>query len=144
MKNIKILWIDDEFDLLRSQILFLQDKGYTVDSVSNGIDAVEKVRDEIYDVVLLDEQMPGISGLETLEQIKEVVPELAVVMITKSEEEDLMDQAIGSKIADYLIKPVRPQQLLLTLKKITERSKIREAHSVSKYQTEYIIILLPE
>ncbi|MCD6201016.1 MAG: bifunctional response regulator/alkaline phosphatase family protein [Bacteroidales bacterium] len=138
MRKIKILWIDDEIDLLHSQILFLQDKGYEIDTANNGVDAVEKVREEIYDVVLLDEQMPGLSGLETLEQIKNSFSELPVVMITKSEEEDLMEQAIGSKIADYLIKPVRPQQLLLTLKKLTERSKIRESHSASKYQSEFM------
>ncbi len=138
MKNINILWIDDEIDLLRSQVIFLKDKGYDVDTVTNGVDAVEKVRENLYDVVLIDEQMPGLSGLETLAQIKERIPELPVVMITKSEEEDLMEQAIGSKIADYLIKPVRPQQLLLTLKKLTEQNKILEAHSVSKYQTEFM------
>ncbi|HHJ10002.1 MAG TPA: PglZ domain-containing protein [Bacteroidetes bacterium] len=138
MKKIKILWIDDEIDLMRSQILFLQDKGYVVDTATNGVDAVDKVREEVYDVVLLDEQMSGLSGLETLEQIKDFFSELPVIMITKSEEEDLMEQAIGSKIADYLIKPVRPQQLLLTLKKITERSKIRESHLASKYQSEFM------
>ncbi len=138
MRKIKILWVDDEIDLLRSQILFLQDKGYEIDTATNGVDAVDRVREEMYDVVLLDEQMPGLSGLETLEQIKESFSDLPVVMITKSEEEDLMDQAIGSRIADYLIKPVRPRQLLLTLKKLTERSKIRETHSSSKYQAEFM------
>ncbi len=140
MKKIRILWVDDEIEFLRPQIIFLQGKGYDIDTASNGVDAVEKVKKEMYDVILLDEQMPGLSGLETLEQIKEIVPGVPVVMITKSEEEDLMEQAIGSKISDYLIKPVRPQQLLHTLKKLTEESKIREAHVVSKYQSEFMQI----
>jgi len=137
MKNIRILWVDDEIDLLHAQILFLREKGYEVETETNGVDALERVKEEMFDVVFIDEQMPGLSGLETLLQIKDQFPALPVVMITKSEEEDLMEQAIGSKIADYLIKPVRPQQLLLTLKKITERNRIREEHSVLRYQDEF-------
>ena len=137
MKNIKILWVDDEIDLLRTQVLFLREKGYQVETETNGVDALERVKGEVFDVVFIDEQMPGLSGLETLLRIKELMPDLPVVMITKSEEEDLMEQAIGSKIADYLIKPVRPQQLLLTLKKLTEKNRIREEHSVSRYQDEF-------
>ena len=137
MKNIKILWVDDEIDLLRTQVLFLREKGYHVETETNGVDALERVKGEPFDVVFIDEQMPGLSGLDTLLRIKELIPDLPVVMITKSEEEDLMEQAIGSKIADYLIKPVRPQQLLLTLKKLTEKNRIREQHSVSRYQDEF-------
>jgi len=135
--NIRIIWVDDEIDLLHSQILFLKDKGYDVETATNGVDAVERIRSGGYDLVLLDEHMPGLSGLETLARIKEVMPELQVVMVTKSEEEDLMDKAIGSKIEDYLIKPVRPQQLLLTLKKITEKNRIREEQWVSRYQADF-------
>ncbi len=138
MKNVRILWVDDEIDLLHAQILFLREKGYEVQTETNGVDALARVKEEVFDVVFIDEQMPGLSGLETLLQIKEIAPALPVVMITKSEEEDLMEQAIGSKIADYLIKPVRPQQLLLTLKKLTEKNRIREEHSVSRYQDEFM------
>ncbi len=137
MKKTRILWVDDEIDLLHTQVLFLRERGYEVVTETNGVDALERVKEEVFDVVFVDEQMPGLSGLETLLQIKELLPDLPVVMITKSEEEDLMEQAIGSKIADYLIKPVHPQQLLLTLKKLTEKTRIREEHSVSRYQDEF-------
>ncbi|MFN6014471.1 MAG: response regulator, partial [Flavobacteriales bacterium] len=114
----KILWADDEIELLKPHILFLESKGYTVDSVNNGSDAVDKSNERDYDIVFLDENMPGISGLEALARIKETKPYVPVVMITKSEEEYIMEEAIGSKIADYLIKPVNPNQILLTLKKL--------------------------
>lgn len=120
-----ILWADDEIDLLRPHILFLESKGYTVTSVSNGSDAVEKVKSERFDAVLLDEQMPGMGGLETLTEINRVVPDLPVVMITKSEEERLMEEALGNRISDYLTKPVNPSQVLLTCKRILERSRIQ-------------------
>jgi Response regulator containing CheY-like receiver, AAA-type ATPase, and DNA-binding domains len=113
----KILWVDDEIDSLQSQILFLQNKGYEVTALTNGFDAVDYVRDNPLDVVLLDETMPGITGLETLAKIKEVNGSIPVVMITKNETENLMDDAIGSQISDYLIKPVNPNQVLLSLKK---------------------------
>ena len=119
-----LLWVDDEIDMLRAHILFLERKGYDVTTVSNGTDAIEECRHHTFDLVLLDEMMPGLTGLETLQQIKEIAPATPVVMVTKSEEEDIMNQAIGSKIADYLIKPVNPSQVLLALKKNIHRKEI--------------------
>ena len=121
----QILWADDEIDLLRPHILFLETKGYEVTSVTNGADAVEQVRGGSYDVVLLDEQMPGMGGLEALSEIKEISPELPVVLVTKSEEENLMEEALGGQINDYLTKPVNPSQILLTCKRILERNRLR-------------------
>lgn len=121
----RILWADDEVDLLRPHILFLETKGYDVTSVSNGADAVDRVRDGRFDLVLLDEQMPGMGGLETLEQIKDVAPDVPVVMVTKSEEERLMEEALGGRISDYLTKPVNPSQILLTIKRLLDRSRLR-------------------
>ncbi len=118
MENIKILWVDDEIDLLKPHILFLENKGYTFETASNGADAIDLVNSEYFDIVFLDENMPGISGLETLQQIKTTDPSLPVIMITKSEEEAIMEEAIGSKISDYLIKPVNPNQILLSLLRI--------------------------
>ena len=115
MINGYLLWVDDEIEQLHGQKLFLESKGYDVMTVSNGTDAIDLCRERHFDLVLLDEQMPGLSGLETLQRIKEMHPALPVVMVTKSEEEDIMNQAIGQKIADYLIKPVNPNQILLTL-----------------------------
>ena len=115
--NPKILWADDEIELLKPHVLFLEAKGYEVDTVNNGREAVEKVKNGHFDLVFLDENMPGISGLEALQQIKAHNPNLPVIMITKSEEEHIMEGAIGSKIADYLIKPVNPNQILLSIKK---------------------------
>jgi CheY-like chemotaxis protein len=112
-----ILWADDEIDLLKPHIMFLQKKGYEIVTVSNGRDALDAVESRNFDLIILDENMPGISGLETLSQIKISQPNVPVVMITKSEEENIMNQAIGSKIADYLIKPVNPNQILLSIKK---------------------------
>ena len=114
----KILWVDDEIDSLKSQIMFLENKGYEVTTKTNGFDAVEYVKDNVVDVVLMDESMPGITGLQTLQQIKEVNSAIPVVLITKNEAENIMDEAIGSQISDYLIKPVNPNQVLLSLKKI--------------------------
>src|SRR5687767_11851679 len=110
MQNPHILWADDEIDLLKSHILFLKNKGYDVHQVTNGLDAVDACRKNNFDIIFLDENMPGISGLETLSQIKGLEPDIPVVMITKSEEEHIMEDAIGSKIADYLIKPVNSNQ----------------------------------
>jgi CheY-like chemotaxis protein len=121
----RILWADDEIDLLRPHILFLESKGYEVVSVSNGTDAVEHVRDQNFDVVLLDEQMPGKDGLEALSDIKKISPDLPVVIITKSEEERLMEEAFGGQISDYLTKPVNPSQVLLTCKRLLEAPRIR-------------------
>lgn len=117
MSNGLLLWVDDEIELLKAHIIFLEKKGYEVMTVSNGSDAIDQCSQQTFDLVLLDEQMPGLSGLETLQRIKEIQPATPIVMVTKSEEENIMDQAIGSKIADYLIKPVNPNQILLTLKR---------------------------
>ncbi|MEL6610683.1 MAG: response regulator, partial [Bacteroidota bacterium] len=116
----RILWADDEIDLLKPHILFLEAKGYDVTSVANGADAVAKNEQERYDVVFLDEQMPGMGGLDALQEIKANRPEVPVVMITKSEEEQIMEDALGRQIADYLIKPVNPKQILLTIKRLLD------------------------
>jgi CheY-like chemotaxis protein len=129
----RILWADDEIDLLRPHILFLESKGYHVTSVSNGADAVDRVRDERYDVVMLDEQMPGMGGLEALSEIKDLAPQTPVVMVTKSEEEHLMEEALGGQISDYLTKPVNPSQILLTLKRLLERTRLRSEKVSQKY-----------
>ena len=118
MTSGKLLWVDDEIELLKAHIIFLEKKGYEIDTVTNGFDAVDYCGENSYDLILLDENMPGISGLETLKRIKDIAPTTPVVMVAKSEEENIMDEAIGSKIADYLIKPVNPTQILLSLKKI--------------------------
>ena len=137
-----MLWVDDEIELLRAHILFLEKKGYEVVTVSNGTDALDKCRQRTFDLVLLDEMMPGISGLETLQRLKEISPATPVVMVTKSEEENIMDQAIGSKIADYLIKPVNPNQILLTLKKNIHRKEIVTEVTQSGYQQDFQQIAL--
>ena len=134
--NTTILWADDEIDLLRPHILFLEEKGYTVVPVTSGRDALDAL-DSNVDLVFLDEQMPGLSGIDTLKAIKERSPQLPVVMITKSEEEHIMDDALGGKISDYLIKPVSPSQLLLTVKKHTERQRLQSEHSTHGYQQQF-------
>ena len=136
MKKDRLLWVDDEIDLLRPHILFLESKGYEVHTVSNGQDALDRCRETDYDLIFLDENMPGISGLETLAQIKDISPTVPVIMITKSEEEDIMDMAIGSKIADYLIKPVNPNQILLSLKKNLHRRDIVSEVAQTAYQQD--------
>jgi CheY-like chemotaxis protein len=133
----KILWADDEIELLKPHILFLEAKGYSVDPVTNGMDAIDKVQEKAYDIVFLDENMPGISGLEALAKIKEINPLVPVVMITKSEEEYIMEEAIGSKIADYLIKPVNPNQILLSIKKNLDHSKLVSQKTNSNYQQDF-------
>ncbi len=133
-KNGTLLWIDDEIEMLRAHILFLKGKGYEVDTASNGRDAIDCCRERSYDLILLDENMPGLTGLETLTLIKEVQPTVPVVMVTKSEEEDIMNQAIGAKIADYLIKPVNPNQILLTLKKNIHKKDIITETTNTNYQ----------
>ncbi|MCO5258968.1 MAG: PglZ domain-containing protein [Crocinitomicaceae bacterium] len=133
----RILWADDEIELLKPHILFLESKGYAVTPVNSGLDAVEKSANEEFDVIFLDENMPGITGLEALSQIKEQKPYVPVVMITKSEEEYIMEEAIGSKIADYLIKPVNPNQILLSLKKILDQTKLVSQKTSSSYQQEF-------
>ena len=137
MANYRLLWADDEIELLKSHILFLKSKGYEVDTVTNGWDAIDQCVNEDYDLILLDENMPGISGLETLKLIKEKAPQVPVVMVTKSEEENIMNQAIGSQIADYLIKPVNPTQILLSLKKNIHQKDIRAEVTQSQYQQSF-------
>ncbi len=137
MTNGVLLWVDDEVEQLRAHLLFLEKKGYEVVTVTNGTDAIELCQERNFDLVLLDEQMPGISGLETLQHIKELQPALPVVMVTKSEEENIMEQAIGQKIADYLIKPVNPNQILLTLKKNIHRREIETEVTQTQYQQQF-------
>lgn len=133
----RILWADDEIDLLKPHILFLKAKGYEVTTVSNGRDALDALENEPFSLILLDENMPGISGLETLAKINASHPEIPVIMITKSEEENIMDQAIGNQIADYLIKPVNPNQILLSIKKNLHSRAIMAEQATSDYQQDF-------
>lgn len=131
------MWVDDEIELLKAHIIFLEKKGYEVTTTSNGIDAIDKCRQNTYDLILLDEMMPGLSGLETLQTIKDISPATPVVMVTKSEEENIMDQAIGAKITDYLIKPVNPNQILLILKKNIHKREIVSEIAQTGYRQEF-------
>ncbi len=133
----KILWADDEIDLLKPHILFLSEKGYEVITVNNGSDAADLVDSEDFDIIFLDENMPGLSGLETLARIKSSKPAIPVIMITKSEEESIMEEAIGSKISDYLIKPVNPNQILLSVKKNLDNKKLINEKTTSNYQQAF-------
>ena len=137
MKRAKILWADDEIDLLKPYILFLEKKGFDVVPVNNGRDAVDQCQKEHFDVIFLDEHMPGISGLETLEILHSSHPEIPVVMITKSEDEGIMEKAIGRKITDYLIKPVNPHQILMALKKILDQKTLVSATNIESYREEF-------
>lgn len=137
MNKITILWVDDEIDLLKPHILFLEDKNYNVTTCQSGQDALEEIRESRFDIVFLDENMPGLSGLDTLNEIKVLDASLPVVMITKSEEEYIMEEAIGSKIADYLIKPVNPNQILLSLKKNLDHSRLVSEKTTANYQQEF-------
>ena len=137
MERIQILWADDEIDLLKPHLLFLQDKGYDLCTATSGDEALEQIDKRDFDVVLLDENMPGLSGLETLNRLKAKRPNLPVIMITKSEEEYLMEDAIGSKISDYLIKPVNPNQILLSLKKTLDNKRLISEKTTSNYQQEF-------
>lgn len=139
-KKGTILWVDDEIELLRSHVLFLNEKGYGVDTATNGEDAIEMVRKGHFDLVFLDEMMAGKGGLETLAEIKEISPSLPVVMITKNEEESLMEEAIGGKISDYLTKPVNPSQILLACKKFLEGKKIQSEQVSKDYVEEFNFI----
>ncbi|HET9825789.1 MAG TPA: response regulator, partial [Chitinophagaceae bacterium] len=133
----KILWVDDEIESLQSQKLFLEGKGYEVQTFTNGFDAIDFVKENPVDVVLIDETMPGITGLETLAKIKEVNGSLPVVLITKNETENLMDEAIGSQISDYLIKPVNPNQVWLSLKKIIDNRRLVAEKTTTAYQQQF-------
>lgn len=137
MDKINILWADDEIDLLKPHILFLREKGYEVHTTNNGAEALDILKTKVFDIVFLDEQMPGLSGVETLLRIKNRFPNLPVVMITKSEEESIMEDAIGSQISDYLIKPVNPNQILLSLKKNLENKKLVSEKTTFQYQQEF-------
>jgi len=137
MSNIKVLWVDDEIDLLKPHILFLEQRNYQVTTAQSGREALDEIDASRFDIVFLDENMPGLTGLETLAEIKEREATLPVVMITKSEEEHIMEEAIGSKIADYLIKPVNPNQILLSLKKNLDHSRLVSEKTTSSYQQEF-------
>jgi len=137
MNQIKILWVDDEIELLKPHILFLEKKNYAVTTANNGRDAIDIFENENFDIVFLDENMPGMSGLETLAEMKEKKSAIPMIMITKSEEEYIMEEAIGSKIADYLIKPVNPNQILLSLKKNLDHSRLITEKTTLDYQKEF-------
>ena len=137
MSQHQILWADDEIDLLKPHILFLKTKGYDPVTVNNGRDALELVKERHFDLVILDENMPGLSGLETLQRIKEIAPQTQVIMITKSEEENIMNQAVGNNIADYLIKPVNPMQIMMSIKKLLSRDKLVSETVAADYRQEF-------
>ena len=137
MQRYNILWADDEIDLLKPHILFLNDRGYDISPVTSGADAIDAVEKEHFDVVFLDENMPGMTGLETLSYIKNKKPSLPVVMITKNEEEHIMEEAIGSKIADYLIKPLNPNQILISVKKILDNRRLVSERTNMQYQQDF-------
>lgn len=137
MRKIRILWTDDEVEALKPHIFFLEDKGYEIDTCSNGNDAVDLVKQNSYDLIFLDENMPGLSGIETLRLIREIRTDIPVVMITKSEEEELMEAAIGSEIADFLIKPVKPKQILLAIKKILDQKRLVTEKTTTDYRQEF-------
>lgn len=137
MREIRILWVDDEVGVLRPHILFLKEKGFETDTCQSGNDAIRMLTEKAYDIIFLDEHMPGLSGIETLRRIKAIRPAIPVVMITKSEEEDIMEAAIGSQIADYLIKPVKPQQILLTLKRILQIDDIVTRQTTTVFREEF-------
>jgi CheY-like chemotaxis protein len=137
MRKIRILWTDDEVEVLKPHILFLEEKGYEIDTCSNGNDTIDLVRQNSYDLIFLDENMPGLSGIETLRQIREIRTDIPVIMITKSDEEELMEAAIGSEIADYLIKPVKPKQILLAIKKILDQKRLVTEKTTTDYRQEF-------
>ena len=137
MNKLQILWVDDEIDLLRAHVVFLEAKGYQLQTANNGDDALSLIEKSRFDLVFLDENMPGKSGLETLVEIKNKYPSIPVVMVTKSEEENLMDDAIGSKISDYLIKPVNPNQILLSIKKNIDKKRLVSEKTTSEYLKEF-------
>ena len=137
MRKIRILWTDDEIEALKPHIFFLRDKGYDIDVCYSGTDTIDLVRQNLYDLIFLDENMPGLSGIETLRLIKEIRNDIPVVMITKHEEEGIMEAAIGSEISDYLIKPVKPNQILLAIKRITEQRRLITEKTTINYRQEF-------
>ena len=140
MESANILWVDDEIEHLKPHILFLENKGYKVSLSTNGLDAIEYVRNNQIDIILLDENMPGLNGIETIDKLKHYDSTIPIVMITKNEAEKIMEDAIGRKISDYLIKPVNPNQILLSLKKILNTKNLIEEKTIESYQKEYINI----
>lgn len=136
----KILWADDEIDLLKPHLMFLRNRGYDVATANNGRDALDMVAQQHFDLIILDENMPGLTGLETLSRIKQDAPHIPVIMITKSEEENIMDQAVGSKIADYLIKPVNPNQILIALKKHLHSEQLVSEQATVDYRREFAML----
>ncbi len=139
---MKILWADDEIELLKPHIIFLESKGYSVNTVNNGVDALDRLKEDDFDLVFLDENMPGLGGLDVLKELKELQPSLPVVMITKNEEEHIMEDAIGSKIEDYLIKPVHPKQMLLTIKRVIDNKRLVTEKVTSNYQQAFREIMM--
>ncbi len=137
VKKFTLLWVDDEIELLKPHIIFLESKGYIVETSTNGIDALHLIKTRFYDLVLLDQNMSGLSGIETLNRLKKHFPALAIIMVTKSEEEEIMEEAIASKISDFLIKPLNPNQILLAIKKITEQDHLISKKLASDYQSEF-------
>ncbi len=137
MAKVKVLWVDDEIDLLKIQILYLEEKGHTVFTANNGYDAIETVKENNFDIIFLDENMPGISGLDVLTEVKRIKPAIPVVMVTKNEEEDIMDDAVGAKIDDYLIKPVNPKQIILSIKKNVEHKQLISEKTSQRYRTQF-------
>ena len=137
MSVAKIVWVDDEIESLQSQKMFLESKGYELVTFTNGFEAIDFVKENVVDVVLLDESMPGISGLETLAKIKEINQQIPIVLITKNETETLMDEAIGSQISDYLLKPVNPNQVWLSLKKIIDNKRLVAEKTTTAYQQQF-------
>ena len=137
MDQIEVLWVDDEIEMLRPHFLFLEERGYSVTPCTNGQDALDLIDNKNYEIILLDENMPGLNGLETLDHIKSKKPLLPVIMITKNEEESIMDDAIGAKISDYLIKPVNPHQILLSLKKVLDHKNLIDKKTTQNYQKEF-------
>ena len=137
MTSINILWVDDEIELLKPHFLFLESKGYHTTACNNGQDALLILEEQVFDAVLLDENMPGLGGLETLSEIKQRLPQIPVIMITKNEEEQIMEEAIGAKISDYLIKPVNPNQILLALKKLLQHKNLIAEKTIINYQQAF-------
>lgn len=137
MQKTHILWADDEIDFLKPHILLLEERGYKVKTVNNGNDAVDAFKEGVFDLVFLDENMPGLTGLETLVILKSINPTVPTVLVTKNEEEHVMEDAIGSKIDDYLIKPVNPKQILLTIKKLTENKRLVNEKTSMAYQQDF-------
>ena len=133
----RILWADDEIDLLKPHVMFLENKGHELTTVQSGNEAIDAVKEEDFEIIFLDENMPGLTGLETLDHIKAEKPSIPIVMITKSEEESIMDSAIGGRINDYLIKPVNPNQILLSIKKNLEGKRLVNEKTTSSYQQKF-------